>query len=103
SKEGIIDILREETNKIPRFFIYYYTGAQESDSKEVVINVFGYDYEKLRTLANAIGKSISSLPYLTDIKLRMRDPQPEYGLVVDKQRAAFYGLTINQVADSIHG
>ncbi|MCB1195864.1 efflux RND transporter permease subunit [bacterium] len=103
SKEAIIDILREETNKIPRFFIYYYTGAQESDSKEVVINVFGYDYEKLRTLANAIGKSISSLPYLTDIKLRMRDPQPEYGLVVDKQRAAFYGLTINQVADSIHG
>lgn len=103
TKDEIIDELREKTATIPRFFIYYYTGAQESESKEIVIDVFGYDYDKLRALANAIGKNISALGYLTDIKLRMREPRPEYSLVVDKQRAALYGLSVKDIADVIHG
>ncbi|MEW6534645.1 MAG: efflux RND transporter permease subunit [Candidatus Auribacterota bacterium] len=103
TKDEIIDVLREKTDQIPKFFIYYYTGAQESESKEIVIDVYGFDYEKLRTLANAMAKNISVLNYLKDIKLRMRDPRPEYSLVVDKQRASLYGMTVKEVADVIHG
>jgi len=103
TKKEIIDYLRTQTAKIPKYFIYYYTGAQESDTKEVVIDIFGHDYDKLKKVANAIGKSISSLNYLSDIKIRMRDPQPEYNLVVDKQRAALYGFTVRQIADIVHG
>ena len=103
TKEEIIDYLRTETSKIPKYFIYFYAGAQESESKEIVIDVYGYDYQKLRTLANAIGKSISIVPYLSDIKLRMREPQPEYSLVVDRQRASLHGLSVKDVANTIHG
>ncbi len=103
TKQQIIDYLRTKTAKIPKYFIYFYTGAQESDTKEVVIDIFGHDYDKLRKVANAIGKSISSLNYLSDIKIRMRDPRPEYNLVVDKQRAALYGFSIRRIADAVHG
>ncbi len=103
SKQEIVDLLRLETSKIPKFFIYFYTGAQESDTKEIVIDIFGHDYIKLKTLANSVGKEISSLPYLTDVKLRMRNPRPEYGLVVDKHRAAYYGLSVRKIADTVHG
>lgn len=103
SKDQIIDSLRAETSKIPKYFIYYYTGAQESESKEIIIDIYGFDYTKLRTLANAIGKCISAVPYLSDIKLRMRESQPEYNLIVDKQRAALHGLTVKAIADTVHG
>lgn len=103
SKQEIIDTLRKRTSEFPRYFIYFYTGAQQSESEEIVIDIFGYDYEKLRKLANAVGKTISVLPYLSDIKLRTRDPQPEYSLVIDRQRAALYGFTIREVADIVHG
>ena len=103
NKEEIIDELRKKTSKIPKFFIYYYSGAQQSESSEVVIDLFGYSYSKMRKIAAAIGKSVSSLDYLSDIKLRMREPQPEYQLVVDKQRASIHGFTVRKVADTIHG
>ncbi|MCD6460091.1 efflux RND transporter permease subunit [bacterium] len=102
-KKEIIDELRKKTASIPKFFIYFYSGAQQSESKEVVIDLFGYNYAKLRKIANAIGKSISALHYLSDIKLRMREPQPEYQLVVDKQRATMYGFSVRKIADTIHG
>ncbi|MDX9701668.1 MAG: efflux RND transporter permease subunit [Candidatus Auribacterota bacterium] len=103
TKEEIIDGLRKKTSQFPRYFIYFFTGAQQSESKEVVIDIYGHDYEKLRKLANAVGKTISILPFLSDIKLRARDPQPEYSLVVDRQRAALYGFTVRSVADTVHG
>ncbi len=103
TKDEIIEELRTKSSEFPRYFIYFYGGAQQSESKEVVIDIYGYDYTKLRKLANAIGKTISILPFLSDIKLRVRDPQPEYGLVVDRQRAAYYGFTVRSVADIIHG
>ena len=102
-KQTLIDELRKKTSKIPKFFIYYYSGAQQSESKEVVIDLFGYSYAKMRKIANAMGKSISSLAYLSDIKLRMREPQPEYQLVVDKHRASMHGFTVRKVADTLHG
>jgi HAE1 family hydrophobic/amphiphilic exporter-1 len=40
---------------------------------------------------------------LTDVKIRMREGRPELGLKVNKQKAAYYGLSVNEIALAVHG
>jgi HAE1 family hydrophobic/amphiphilic exporter-1 len=39
---------------------------------------------------------------LTDLKIRWRKGRPEWQLVVDKDKAAAFGLTVKDVADTVH-
>lgn len=100
--EEIIEELREKTDKLSPAFIYY-EEPQEVESKEIFIEIFGYDYEILKNLAVEAAKRISSIKGLTDVKIRMRQGNPELKILVDKQKAQLFGLTTYDIAITLHG
>lgn len=98
----IIEGIRQQTDKLHPAFIYFQQEEQVG-TKEVVLEVFGYSYEKLREIAIAIANRLESVKGLTDTKIRMREGRPEMQVLVNKKKAGSYGLTVSEAANQIHG
>jgi len=101
SMNEVIEGLRPKTDRLRPAFIYY-EEEQEVGSKEIILDLFGYDYDTLRELAISMATRMNSIKGFTDTKIRMREGRPELGLKVDKQKAAMYDLSTKGIADSVH-
>jgi len=77
-------------------------GAGTSETRKIVINVFGHDNDILEKLAREVASRIQKIPGLTNLVMTDLRKRPEYSLVVDKGRAALYGLTVKDIADTCH-
>jgi HAE1 family hydrophobic/amphiphilic exporter-1 len=97
----IMDELRPFTDKMEPAFIYY-EEPEEVGTKEILLEIYGYDYDILKNLAIQIAQRIQSIPKFTDTKIRMREGRPEMHLVIDKKQAAMFGLTTEAIALTIH-
>lgn len=101
SVNEVIEALRPKTDRIKPAFIYY-EEEKEVGTKEIILDVFGYDYDVLRELAISMATRMNSVPGFTDTKIRMREGRPELGLVVDKEKGGLYELSTRDIADSVH-
>jgi len=97
----IIENLRPQTQKIEEAFIYY-EEPEEVGTKEILLELYGYDYEILKNLAIQVAQRMQSIPKFTDVKIRMREGRPEMHLIVDKRQAALFGLSVQDIALSLH-
>ena len=102
SVHDIIEGMRQETNKMHPAFIYFQEEEQVG-TKEIVLEIFGYNYDKLRELAIAMANRMESVKGLTDTKIRMREGRPEMQVTINKKRAGLYDLTVSDTANQIHG
>ncbi|MBU1042955.1 MAG: efflux RND transporter permease subunit [Candidatus Omnitrophica bacterium] len=101
SNKEVIDDLREKVKEIPNAFIYF-EEPQSMAAKELHIEIYGYDYNTLREIAVNISKRIGQIPGFVDVKIRMREKRPELLAVVDKAKAAKWGLTVSKISDTVH-
>lgn len=97
----IMNSLRPLTEKLDPAFIYY-EEAEEVGTKEILIELYGYDYDVLKSLAIQTAQRIQSIPKFTDTKIRMREGRPEMRLAIDKRQAAMFGLTVEDIALALH-
>jgi HAE1 family hydrophobic/amphiphilic exporter-1 len=97
----VIEGLRPFTDKLNPAFIYY-EEQEEIGTKEILIEIYGYDYEALKSLAIQIAQRIQTVPKFTDTKIRMREGRPEMHLNIDRRQAATFGLTTQDVALALH-
>ena len=67
----------------------------------VEIKVFGKDLGELRGLADGIVARISDVPGLRDVTHTLAQAKPEYHIHIDRDRAARFGLTVNQVETAV--
>ena len=102
SVQDVIDELRPKVGKLGAQYDAFIYFSEPESSKEVVVDVYGPVPEKLRDLAVNLAGRIEHVPGFTDLKLRYKPGRPEVRLVVDKMRAASYGLTVHDIADNLH-
>ncbi|MDP3981657.1 MAG: efflux RND transporter permease subunit, partial [Chlamydiota bacterium] len=101
--EDIIEELRPKVKTMgeaERAFIYF-SESRGGGSREILIDVYGYDYKVLKKLATEIAGKMEGKEGFTDLKLRMKEGRPEMLLVVDKQDAANNDLTTKEIADEL--
>jgi len=105
STQDIINQLRPKTEEIERFYdaFIYYEEPQEVGTREIFLDVFGYDYEVLKNLAIAIAGRLQTIKGMSDVKIRMREGRPELRVFIDKEKAASFGLNIEDIAMTLHG
>ena len=97
----VIEGLRPKVARIRPAFIYF-EEEQEVGTKEIVIDLFGYDYGILRELAISMATRLGTVPKFTDVKIRMREGRPELGLKIQKKKAAQMGLSVSDVSTMVH-
>lgn len=107
AKDEIMKLVDEKGNEAIKEIHDNYSlivdeGATSSETRKLVINIFGHDNDTLEKLAHEAASRLQKIPGLTNLVMTDLRKRPEYAVVVDKGRAALYGLTVKDVADSAH-
>ena len=97
----VIEALRPKVEKMRPAFIYF-EEEQEVGTKEVVLELFGYDYNTLREMAISMATRLGTIKGFTDTKIRMREGRPELGLKVDRKKTGLVDMNVTDVADMVH-
>ncbi len=102
SVQDVISDLRPRVAEIGAVYDTFIYFSEPESSKELLVDVFGFDYNVLRDLAVAISNRLQEMQGLTDVKLRYKPGRPEVKINVDKERAALFGFTVKDVAETLH-
>ncbi len=105
STKDVIDSLRPQVEEIERGFreaFIYFEEPHEVESNDVIIEIYGWNYDILNQLAVDMLKRMQQVPGLTDLKIRWRRGRPEWQVRVDRLKAARYGLSVDDVAQTLH-
>ncbi len=76
-------------------------GGMGGSAHAIDIKLSGDDFEELRTWSERIAAAISDIEGLTGVDTSMREAKPEAHIVIDREKAGGYGLTVGQVANTI--
>lgn len=107
SKDEIMKLIDEQGNSAVKEIHNDYSlivdeGAGSSEQKKLIVNIFGQEGDELEKLAKEFAGRMAKVPGLTNLVMTDLRKRPEYSLVVDKGKAAMYGLNVKTVADSMH-
>jgi len=102
SVQEIIDEIRPKVADVGAVYDSFIYFSEPSSAKELIIDVFGFDYEKLREMAVEIANRLQDVSGLADVKLRYKPGQPEIRISIDKERAGLFGFTVKEIAEILH-
>jgi HAE1 family hydrophobic/amphiphilic exporter-1 len=97
----------DEVRKLADGFPYGQITVSESDSmgggeaSGIQIEVSGTDYTQLVALAEQVKKMVAETPGAQDVDMNYRLGQPEVQIKVDRLRAGSYGLSVNDIANTL--
>ena len=101
----ISDLLREELDRIPEVRQYTVTpggmSGGMSGSATANIKVFGYDMDVTNAIANDLKDKLAALEGTRDVQLSRDDLRPEYNVVFDRDRLAYYGMNSATAAQAV--
>ena len=80
----------------------YYQDSNSAGAKEMYVDFYGQDYDTLKQLAFSSSGRLQQVKGLTDVKIRMREDEPEINLFVDNMRLAAFGLTAYYFGNTLH-
>lgn len=107
SKEEIMKMIDTKGNELVKevhddYSLLIDEGQGSEEEKKLVVNIFGNENDVLEKLATEFAKKMGQVKGLQNIVMTDLRKRPEYSLIVDRGRAAYYGLTVKDVADSVH-
>ncbi len=68
---------------------------------DVAVKIFGDDMETLNRLADEVAARLSRVPGASEVKVEQTTGLPVLTLNIDRQKAARYGLSVNDVQDVV--
>lgn len=105
TNEEIADMILEKTKDIEAEISVTASSMDMSAlmTSGISMQVKGKETDKLQELAEQIGNRLESVEGLTEIANGLEETTPEYRVIVDKDKASEYGLTVAQVYQKIQG
>ena len=100
----IADGLRKELAKIPEIREFSVTtggGGGPGGGSTVNVKVFGHDMNTALATAKDLREKISKLSTMRDVQLSREDLEPEFNVVFDRDKLAYYGLNAGTVAQFV--
>lgn len=102
----ISDLLRKDLDGIPEIRQYTITpggamGGMVGGASTADIKVFGYDMDLTNAVANDLKEKMRALPGVRDVKLSRDDLRPEYNVVFDRERLAYYGMNSSTASQAV--
>ena len=102
----ISDELRKDLAAIPEIREFTVSpggsgGGMGGGSSTVNVKVFGHNMDNAMATAKDLQAKMSSLSTLRDVKLSREDLQPEYNVIFDREKLAYYGLNSATAAQFI--
>lgn len=105
SAEEVAELIRQGAKDIPGAEIAINTGDMSSGmmGAPISVQIKGDDLEVLNDLAQQVVAAIESVPGTREVESSMEEGRPEIQVVIDRQKAAAYGLSSAQIASTTRG
>ncbi len=99
SQKQIENAIRPLFNKVPGLKVNFATESFESffGGSPIEIKITGYDLAESKRLSDEIMTALDTIKGLTDLQSSFEAGKPELQLVIDRQKAANFGLSPYQV------
>lgn len=96
--------LRPQLSQVPGAKAYF--GEEQFveaifGGSRLAVEIYGYDLDVARDLADKVKKIMESIPGTADVRVSREEGKPESRIVVDREKAARYGLTVSDVAYAV--
>jgi len=102
SDKEIIADLRGEIARIPGVEARFSTGGGPTGGGgNLQVSVMGYDLERGKELAERIKKIMESIGNVRDVTISREEGLPEYQVLVDRDRASMFGLSVAQIGQAV--
>ncbi len=75
-------------------------SAFQEGSAPIVVEIKGQNFENLDSMAKSVIGEIGGIKGVYNIKSTMKEPAPETKIVVNKDKAALYGLSVYDIAQT---
>ncbi len=69
--------------------------------KSIDVEIYGYDFEKARTVIRQVEDAMHKIPGIADIEVSREENYPEINVVVDREKAALLGISETDVANAV--
>ncbi len=69
--------------------------------KAVDVEIYGYDFEKARSVIRQVDGVMHSIDGLADIEVSREENYPEVNVVVDREKAALLGISETDIANAV--
>ncbi|MEK6804771.1 MAG: efflux RND transporter permease subunit [Nitrospirota bacterium] len=69
--------------------------------KSIDVEIYGYDFEKARTVIHQVQEVMHKIPGMADIEVSREENYPEVNVVVDREKAALLGISETDVANAV--
>jgi HAE1 family hydrophobic/amphiphilic exporter-1 len=76
-------------------------GMGGTTENNVVVEIYGYDFETTSQIADALADSVSIIPGATNINVSRDPSKPELQIVPDREKMAQHGLNTYTLANSV--
>jgi HAE1 family hydrophobic/amphiphilic exporter-1 len=100
-EDVLIRRLRDLVNDIPEIEVEVSHPALFSFKTPIEVEVRGYGLRELRQLSLEAESRMASLPGLVDVKSSLQAGNPELQISYKRDRLAFYGLSLRNVAELV--
>ncbi|MFC1623704.1 efflux RND transporter permease subunit [Candidatus Omnitrophota bacterium] len=103
--KAIIEDIRTRAQAVERKYkggFIYFSEIEEKGLKEIILDLYGYQYEILKELAVSVATRLGAIEGFEDIRMSRISGRPEWGITVDKERAGMYGLSVKDIAETLH-
>ncbi|WP_297520975.1 efflux RND transporter permease subunit [uncultured Clostridium sp.] len=102
------DVAREIRNKVSntagaKIEVVAMSGGISTGSSPLVIKVSGQDFDKLSEITDKIKRELTKVEGVIDIKSSNEKSSEEIRIIVDKEKAASYGLNNLTIAQAVQG
>jgi HAE1 family hydrophobic/amphiphilic exporter-1 len=96
--------LREPMTRVPGAKVYFQANAFEEmmfGGARLAVEVYGEDLATGRVLAEQVKAIIESIPGATDARASRAEGKPESRIMIDREKAAHYGLSVNAIGAAV--
>ncbi|MCK5519692.1 MAG: efflux RND transporter permease subunit, partial [Candidatus Marinimicrobia bacterium] len=98
----IQDIIRTEFSDIPGITVSFAQSDPTSTEGALAVKVFGQDLDRGKLIALEVAKIMKKIEGIVDVETSFSQPQPEYQIKIDRDRAARLGLNVTSIAQTVN-
>jgi HAE1 family hydrophobic/amphiphilic exporter-1 len=74
-----------------------YGGSQDA----IAVDIRGYDLQQARRISGEVMELMAQVPGVTDVNISREEERPELAIMIDRKRAADYGVTAAAITNAV--